>query len=165
MKALKNGHFWRPKKGIIWPQKKDIPRIHIGMDFLQKTGSKLVKFGPWGPIYILPGHIGGRHPVPCLSTQISERQGTAMYYFYNLSCPEWRDKHGTVQKWTMVGFNAKTSCYCCGCGVYTCIRLLTSTESFLNFKNPYQHLSTFLDNFVFRVRNIDFYKFLKNLGF
>ena len=55
------------------PKKKDIPRIHIGMDFLQKTGSKLVNFCLSGPIYILPPPIGGRHPVPCLGTQISER--------------------------------------------------------------------------------------------
>ena len=79
VKPLRNGQFWRPKKGIRCPKKRDFPRIHIGMDFLQKNGSKLVKFGPWGPIYILPEHIGGRHPVPCLSTQIAERQGTAMY--------------------------------------------------------------------------------------
>ena len=80
VKPLKNGQFWRPKKWMWGLQKKVIPRIHIGMAFLQKTGSKLVKFGPCGPTYILPGHIGGRHPVPCLSTQIAERQGTAMYY-------------------------------------------------------------------------------------
>ena len=43
------------------------------MDFLQKTGSKLVNFCLSGPIYILPPPIGGRHPVPCLGTQISER--------------------------------------------------------------------------------------------
>ena len=79
VKPLKNGQFWRPKKWMWGLQKKVIPRIHIGMAFLQKTGSKLVKFGPCGPTYILPGHIGGRHPVPCLSTQIAERQGTAMY--------------------------------------------------------------------------------------
>ena len=48
--------------------------------FLQKTGSKLVKFCLRGPICILHPAIGGRHPVPCLSTQITERQGTAMYY-------------------------------------------------------------------------------------
>ena len=48
--------------------------------FLQKTGSKLVKFGLCDPIFILHPAIGGRHPVPCLSTQITERQGTAMYY-------------------------------------------------------------------------------------
>ena len=79
VKPLKNSQFWRPKKWMWGLQKKVIPRIHIGMAFLQKTGSKLVKFGPCGPTYILPGHIGGRHPVPCLSTQIAERQGTAMY--------------------------------------------------------------------------------------
>ena len=40
----------------------------------------MVKFGLCGPIYILQTPIGGSHPVPCLSTQIAERQGTAMYY-------------------------------------------------------------------------------------
>ena len=84
VKPLKNSQFWRPKKWMWGLQKKVIPRIHIGMAFLQKTGSKLVKFGPCGPTYILPGHIGGRHPVPCLSTQIAERQGTAMYYFFSI---------------------------------------------------------------------------------
>ena len=40
----------------------------------------MVKFGLCGPIYILQTPIRGSHPVPCLSTQIAERQGTAMYY-------------------------------------------------------------------------------------
>ena len=79
VKALKNGHFLRPKKGIRCPQKKTFPESILVWTFCKKNGSKLVKFGPWGPIYILPEHIGGRHPVPCLSTQIAERQGTAMY--------------------------------------------------------------------------------------
>ena len=61
-------------------QKKDIPRIHIDMDFLQKTRSKLVNFGLHGLLSILQTPIGGRHPVPCLTTQITERRGTAMYY-------------------------------------------------------------------------------------
>ena len=74
--------FWsRPSKMVNFnalkseseAQKKDIPRIHIGMDFLQKTGSKLVIFCLSGPIYIFPPPIGGRHPVPCLGTPISER--------------------------------------------------------------------------------------------
>ena len=74
--------FWpRPSKMVNFnaqkseneAQKKDILRIHIGMDFLQKTGSKLVNFCLSGPIYIFPPPIGGRHPVPCLGTQISER--------------------------------------------------------------------------------------------
>ena len=60
-------------------QKKDFPRIHIDMAFLQKTGSKLVNFGLHGLLYILQTPIGGRHPVPCLTTQITERRGTAMY--------------------------------------------------------------------------------------
>ena len=79
VKPLKKGQFWRPKKGKKGPKIKDISWIHIGMDFLQKTGSKLLKFGPCGAIYILQQLIWGRHPVPCLSTQISKRQGTAMY--------------------------------------------------------------------------------------
>ena len=68
------------KKINVGPEKKAFPRIHIDMCFLQKTGSKLVKFGLCDPISILQPAIGGRHPVPCLSTQITERQGTAMYY-------------------------------------------------------------------------------------
>ena len=42
-----------PKKGNKRSKKKDISRIHIGLDFLQKNGSKLLKFGPCGAIYIL----------------------------------------------------------------------------------------------------------------
>ena len=48
-------------------QKKDIPRIHIDMDFLQKTRSKLVNFGLHGLLSILQTPIGGRHPVPYLA--------------------------------------------------------------------------------------------------
>ena len=70
---------FKPQKSRNGGQKKDIPRIHADMDFLQKTGPKLVKFGLRGPICILHPPIEGYHPVPCLSTQITERQGTAMY--------------------------------------------------------------------------------------
>ena len=69
-----------PKKGKNGPKKRDIFRIHIGVDFLQKNRPKLLKICPCGAIYILHQLIWGRHPVPCLSTQISKRQGTAMYY-------------------------------------------------------------------------------------
>ena len=60
-------------------EKKVFSQIHIGMCFLQKNGFKLVKFGLCGSIYISHPAIGGSHPVPCLSTQLAERQGTAMY--------------------------------------------------------------------------------------
>ena len=73
VKPLKNGQFWRPKKWMWGLQKKVIPRIHIGMAFLQKNGSKLVKFGPCGPIYILPEHIGGSPPCT-LSQHPSSRE-------------------------------------------------------------------------------------------
>ena len=54
-------------------RKKVFPRIHIDTHYVQKTGSKLDKFDPCGPIYILQPPIGGRHPAHCLSTQITER--------------------------------------------------------------------------------------------
>ena len=57
----------------------------------KKTGSKLVKFGLCGPIYVLQPPIGGSHPVPCLGTQIPERDmvqqcttppSGILYWFY-----------------------------------------------------------------------------------
>ena len=33
------------------------------------------------PIYVLHPPIGGHHPVPCLSTQITEKYGREMYYW------------------------------------------------------------------------------------
>ena len=77
-KAAKNGIFYDLEIENDG-EKKVFSRIHIDMYFLQKTEFKMVKFGPCGPIYILQTPIGGSHPVPCLSTQIAERQGTAMY--------------------------------------------------------------------------------------
>merc|ERR1711997_982624 len=68
------------KKVNMRAEKKYFLRDDIDMCFLQKTGFKLIKFGLCGSIYILHPAIGGSHPVPCLSTQIAERQGTAMYY-------------------------------------------------------------------------------------
>ena len=61
------------KKNEYEGQKKDIPRIHIDMDFLQKTRSKLVNFGLHGLLSILQTPIGGRHPVPYFSIQITEK--------------------------------------------------------------------------------------------
>ena len=85
--ALNSGKVTKPLKMVNFdaqksefePRKKAFPRIHMKTHFLQKTGSKLVKFCLCGPICILHPAIGGRHPVPCLSTQITERHGTAMY--------------------------------------------------------------------------------------
>ena len=111
VRPLKKGQFWHPKKGKTGPKKRDIFRIHIGVDFLQKTGPKLLKICPCGAIYILHQLIWGRHPVPCLSTQISKRQGTAMYY---LSTGPGRDQlsHRLVdpvctwqQEWTLLPAN------------------------------------------------------------
>ena len=94
---LSSPHFWHLLlNSDIWPSlskmanfddqkskyegwKKRHPLDDIDMCFLQKTGFKLIKFGLCGSIYILHPAIGGSHPVPCLSTQIAERQGTAMY--------------------------------------------------------------------------------------
>ena len=94
-----------PKKMNMKAKKKDIPRIHIDMCFLQKTGSKLVKFGLCDPINILQPAIGGRHPVPCLSTQITERQVTAMYYhWWGLGVKE--DRNGK-KDWQMENLNQR----------------------------------------------------------
>ena len=52
------------------------PDLHIGLEkhFLhQKNGPILVNFSPCGPIYILQAHIGGRHPVTYLRTQMTKR--------------------------------------------------------------------------------------------
>ena len=61
--------FDAQKRGKKAPQKKAFPESILVWTFCKKNGSKLVKFGPCGPIYILPEHIGGRHPVPCLSRE------------------------------------------------------------------------------------------------
>ena len=58
-KAVKNGHFWRPKKANMRAKKKDIPRIHACMDFLQK---KRVQIGliwpPWPHLYFTSAYRG-----------------------------------------------------------------------------------------------------------
>ena len=50
--------------------KKVFPRIHYGMDILQKTRSNLVYFGLWSLISDLPPPIGGHHPVLYFPSQI-----------------------------------------------------------------------------------------------
>ena len=63
---------WHPKKWNFGPKKKVIPRIHLDMDFLQKTGSKMVKFGLYGPTSDLQRPIGGHHPMLYFSSQIAK---------------------------------------------------------------------------------------------
>ena len=74
-KPLKKGQFCCPKKEIRGPKKETFPESIL----VWKNGTKLVKVCQCGPIYILQYLIRGRHPVPCLSIQITKRQGTAMY--------------------------------------------------------------------------------------
>ena len=50
--------------------KKVIPRIHLDMDFLQKTRSKMVKIGLCGPISDLQTPIWGHHPMLYFHSQI-----------------------------------------------------------------------------------------------
>ena len=78
---------FKPQKSKNVGQKKTFPESMLTWTFCKKTGSKLVKFGLRGPICILHPPIGGYHPVPCLSTKIIERQGTAMYYFF-INCKQ-----------------------------------------------------------------------------
>ena len=86
--ALNSGKVTKPLKMVNFDgqkneygarKKKPFPESIPTCAFCKKTGSKLVKFGLCDPISILQPAIGGRHPVPCLNTQITERQGTAMY--------------------------------------------------------------------------------------
>ena len=76
-----------PKKAKMVAKKKTFPESMLTWTFCKKTGSKLVNFGLRGPICILHPPIEGYHPVPCLSTKIIERQGTAMYYFF-INCKQ-----------------------------------------------------------------------------
>ena len=62
-----------PKKVKFWAKKKVIPRIHLDMDFLQKTRSKMVKFGLYGPTSDLQRPIGGPHPMLYFSSQITKK--------------------------------------------------------------------------------------------
>ena len=71
--------IFAPKKGMRGPKRR-LSQIHIGMDFLQK------KTCPYWSILatvaqftFYRSNIEGGNPVPCLSTQIAVRRGTAMY--------------------------------------------------------------------------------------
>ena len=69
-----------PKKVNMRAQKKrHSPNPYWHGLFATKETSKLVNFGLHGLLSILQTAIGGHHPVPCLTTQITERRGTAMY--------------------------------------------------------------------------------------
>ena len=67
-----------PKKVKIKPVFFCSFRIHLGMDFLQKTGSNLVYLGLWSLISDLHTPIGGSHRVLYFTTQITEKYSTAM---------------------------------------------------------------------------------------
>ena len=62
-----------PKEVKIRAKKKVIPRIHLDMDFLQKTRSKMVKFGLYGRTSDLQRPIGGHHPMLYFSSQITKK--------------------------------------------------------------------------------------------
>ena len=62
--------FFRPKKAIMRPKKKAFSRNHIARYFLQKTASKLVKFGLCSSISDLHGPIWGHHPMLYFPSQI-----------------------------------------------------------------------------------------------
>ena len=78
-KPLKMANFDPQKSENGCQKKKSFTESIWTRTFCKKLGPNIVKFGLSGPIYILQPAIGGHHPVPCLSTQIAERQGTAMY--------------------------------------------------------------------------------------
>ena len=59
-----------PKKWKFGPKKKVFPQIHLNIDFLQKTASKLVKFGLCSSISDLQTPIWGHHPMLYFPSQI-----------------------------------------------------------------------------------------------
>ena len=67
-----------PKKWLWGPKKDVFSRIHIAGYFLQKTASKLVKFGRGSSVSDLHQPIGGPHPVLYFTTQMTEKYSTAM---------------------------------------------------------------------------------------
>ena len=77
-KTLKNGPQKATKSENRSPPKKAFPRIDMDTCFLQKTASKLVKFGLGSSISDLHHPIGGHHPVLYFSTQITKKYSTAM---------------------------------------------------------------------------------------
>ena len=77
-KTLKNGPLKATKSENRSPQKKAFPRIDMDSCFLQKTASKLVKFGLGSSISDLHPPIGGHHPVLYLYTQMTKKYSTAM---------------------------------------------------------------------------------------
>ena len=83
---------WPPKKLKWGPQKKAFPRFHLKMYFLQKTASKLVKFGLCSSISDLHTPIGGPHPMLYFPSQIQRnivlcyaRWGTHTHYPFQCS--------------------------------------------------------------------------------
>ena len=61
--SLQKKVFLTPKKVKIGAKKKDFLRIHVDRDGMQKTGSKMVKFGLCNSISDLQTPIGGSHPM------------------------------------------------------------------------------------------------------
>ena len=77
---------WPPKKWKLSPFFFCSFRIHLGMDFLQKTGSNLVYLGLWSLISDLHTPIGGSHRVLYFTTQLTEKYSTAMCYSRTYPC-------------------------------------------------------------------------------
>ena len=68
--SLRKRSPWSPKNENLVPKKKVFPQIHLNMDFLQKTASKLVKFGLCSSISDLQTPIWGHHPMLYFPSQI-----------------------------------------------------------------------------------------------
>ena len=67
VKPPKNGQLWRPKKGIKGPKKRDISRIHIGLDFLQKKRIQIAQIWPlWRHLHFTAAYMGSP---PCTMSQ------------------------------------------------------------------------------------------------
>ena len=69
---------WPPKKVKMRSPKKVFPRIHYGMDILQKTRSNLVYFGLWSLISDLPPPYRGSPPCAIFPIPDTKKYSTAM---------------------------------------------------------------------------------------
>ena len=83
-KASKKKVCLTPKKVKMRAPKKAFPRFHLKMYFLQKTASKLVKFGLCSSISDLHTPIGGSHPMLYFPSQI-QRNIVLCYAIQNVS--------------------------------------------------------------------------------
>ena len=85
--------------------------------------------------YILHPAIGGSHPIPCLSTQITKRRGIAMYYEYATT------KIFFEQNWQICFFLAVQNTFFSGTSINPQINMTEAKPAQIYF--PREHKNMF----------------------